>query len=142
MRRRIMKQQIADAYLLAPMSRILLVDEDEDDLDYHARMLEGQGHYVVRSGSFDEGRSLVGAEEFDIAFVSQGGPAFAGRSLVEHLCASGVRIPVVVLTQHCDLRRYLEVMHLGAVDYLEKPVAPAELRRVLRSALQPVMANG
>lgn len=137
-----MKQQVADAFLLAPMSRILLVDEDASDLEYHTRMLEGQGHYVSCSHSYDEGRSLAEAEEFDIAFVSQGGPAFVGRPLVERLRAADLRTPVVVLTEHSDVRCYLEAMQLGALDYLEKPLAPADLRRILLRSSQPTLATG
>lgn len=141
MRRRIMKQQVADAFLLVPISRILLVDEDQGDREYHANMLEGQGHHVVSSSSFDEGRRLAEAEEFDVAFVSQGGPAFESRSLVERLRAPDLRTPVVVLSQIGDVRRYMEAMQLGALDYLEKPVESAEMRRILLIARQPALAS-
>lgn len=136
-----MKQQVADTFLLAPISRILLVDNDEGDLEYHARLLEGQGHHVSSARTFAEGGSLTEAEEFDIAFVSQGGPAFESRALVERLCAADLRIPAVVLAHHCDLNRYLEAMQIGALDYLEKPVAPAEMKRVLLRARQPAMTT-
>ena len=40
-------------------------------------------------------------------------------------------LPVVVLTRFLELRCHLDAMQLGAADYLEKPLPPGELDRVI-----------
>ena len=42
------------------------------------------------------------------------------------------RRPVLVVTRCMDMPCYLEAMQMGAIDYLEKPVPPADLLRFVR----------
>jgi DNA-binding response OmpR family regulator len=57
----------------------------------------------------------------------------ASWSLLWH--ATGT--PVVVLTRCLEMSCYLEAMQLGAVDYLEKPLPPAEFERLVTAHCQP-----
>jgi DNA-binding NtrC family response regulator len=43
----------------------------------------------------------------------------------------------VVLTRCLEMNCYLEAMQLGAVDYLEKPLAPAEFEHLVTTHCQP-----
>ena len=47
----------------------------------------------------------------------------------------GDRTPVVVVTAHGSIAVAVEAMKLGAIDFLEKPATPTELRRVVDAAL-------
>ena len=64
-------------------------------------------------------------EPFDFIVVSPGSPTFAAHRLVELTLARHQHTPVVVLTRCLEMNCYLEAMQLGAVDYLEEPLAPA-----------------
>ena len=141
MRQRILKRQLADEFLLAPLSKVLLVDDDDADLQYHSQILEGQGHKVSACGSYPLGADLAERGDFDIIMVGQGSPAFEGRLIIERLRAQNLATPVLVLARCKEMRCYLEAMQLGAADYVEKPVHPAEMRRILRLHLQPSFAS-
>jgi DNA-binding NtrC family response regulator len=52
------------------------------------------------------------------------------------------RTPVVVLTRCLEMNCYLEAMQLGAADYLEKPVAPAEFERLVTTYFEPRQGEG
>lgn len=65
--------------------------------------------------------------------VSQGSQAFEGRTVLERAMQLDRRRPVLVLTRCMSMQCYLEAMQLGAVDYIEKPVPPAELLRFVRT---------
>ena len=43
------------------------------------------------------------------------------------------RLPVLVLTECLDMDCYLEAMQLGAVDYVEKPLRPDEVARLVET---------
>jgi len=45
-----------------------------------------------------------------------------------------------VLTRSVDMNCYLEAMQLGAVDYLEKPLPPAQFLRIVETHLRPQAA--
>lgn len=137
MRQRMFKHQVAEEFLLAPLRKVLIVDDDEADLEYHSRVLQGQGHGVLACPSYSRGADLAESGEFDFVVIGQGGPAFEGRAVIERLRTQHPAIPFVVFARSKQTRCYLEAMELGAVDYLEKPVHPAEIRRVLRSDIPP-----
>jgi len=117
--------------------RILMVDEDRKDLIYYSSLLQQQGYDVSTCASYDEGSLRLKGQAFDFVVVGQGSRAFEGRFVVEDAIAMDRRMPVLVLTKCLDMGCYLEAMQLGAVDYLEKPVSPAEMARVVETHLRP-----
>jgi len=117
--------------------KLLLVEEDFRDLRYYAAVLQEQGYEVRTCASYGEGLRSVGGESFDFIIVSQGSRAFEGRTLLERILTIDRRTPVLVLTRCVDMRCYLEAMQMGAVDYLEKPLAPPDLARVIETHLRP-----
>ena len=131
---RIANPQVQDP-LRAPR-RVLIVDEDCRDLQYYGSLLEQLGYEVRRCDSFGSGARSLDGEPFDFVVVSQGGRAFEGRTLLEHVHSVDRHIPVLVLTRSVEMDCYLEAMQLGAVDYLEKPLGQAEMARVVQTHLR------
>lgn len=140
MKRRMLKREISQEFLLPPSATVLIVDDDREDLDYHARILQGQGHTVLACPTFSAGIELARYGEFDFAFVAQGGPEFEGREILAALRERQPAIQFAVLARSMQPPCYLEAMELGAIDYLEKPVHPAELKGILSGRLEPAMA--
>ena len=117
--------------------KILLVDESLRDLQYYAAILQWQGHEVRIAASYREGWLALEREHFDFVIVSQGSRQFEGRALVQRALEIERRLPVLVLTDCLDMGCYLEAMQLGAADYLEKPVLPAEIARLIETHVRP-----
>ena len=117
--------------------KILLVDESLRDLQYYTAILRWQGHEVLSFASYSEGWLALGRERFDLAIVSQGSRQFEGRALVQHAIEIERRLPILVLTDCLDMGCYLEAMQLGAADYLEKPILPSEIARLIETYVRP-----
>ena len=122
---------------LLPRGRILLVDEDEKDLKYFTTLLGRMGYSVRAFMNYREAEGCLEHEHFDFVIVSQGSPAFETHDLVQLTLSRDRHIPVVVLTRCLEMNCYLEAMQLGAVDYVEKPLAPAEFERLVKTHCQP-----
>jgi two-component system phosphoglycerate transport system response regulator PgtA len=120
--------------------RVLLVDEDARDLQYYGAVLQEEGYEVRACESFAQGVECLDKETYDFVVVSQGSRAFEGRFLLERVMAVDRRTPVLVLTRSVDMYCYMEAMQLGAVDYLEKPLPPAEIVRIVETHLRPCAA--
>jgi DNA-binding NtrC family response regulator len=120
-----------------PRGRILLVDEDEKDLKHFTTLLGRMGYSVRAFVNYREAEGCLEHEHFDFVIVSQGSPAFETHDLVQLTLARDRHTPVVVLTRYLEMNCYLEAMQLGALDYLEKPLAPAELERLVTTHCQP-----
>ena len=118
-------------------ARILLVDEDARDRGHYRRMLQDSGFEVKVCADFAEGADLLATTKFDCVVVSQGGPDFEGRQVLERSVARDRYRPVVILSRYHDVGCYLEAMQLGAVDYLEKPLSAIEIVRAVTTHLQP-----
>jgi|SRR5579875_98261 len=129
------QRNLAQPGQLIRRPRVLLVDEDPRDRDHYRRMLHDSGFDVSTSSDFTEAGRLLERENFDGIVVSQGGPDFKGRTVLEDSVAKDRYRPVVVLSRYHDVGCYLEAMQLGAVDYLEKPLSALEIVRVLTTHL-------
>ena len=121
---------------IARATKILLVDEDAGDLRILRLILEGQGFEVLTCTTYAAGIRSLEAEAFDFVVVSQGTQAFEGRGLLDRATQLDRHRPVLVVTRCIDMPCYLEAMQMGAVDYLEKPVPPADLLRFVRGHVQ------
>jgi DNA-binding response OmpR family regulator len=118
---------------LARSKKVLLVDEEAGDLRMLRLTLEGQGFEVFTCTSYEAGILRLEAEPFDFVVVSQGTQAFEGRTVLDRAMQLDRRRPVLVLTRCISMQCYLEAMQMGAIDYLEKPVPPADLLRFVRA---------
>jgi two-component system C4-dicarboxylate transport response regulator DctD len=121
---------------LAPRARVLVVDDDSRDLEYYRSVLLEQGYDVRVTDSYADAERSVRNESYDFVLVGQGSHAFEGRSVVARALELDRQTPVVVLARSLDIGCYLEAMQLGAVDYLEKPLSPADLSRLIDSHLR------
>jgi DNA-binding response OmpR family regulator len=125
--------------------RILLADDDPQDLSFYSMVLYQQGYKVMPCESFREAMRCLETETLDFVVLSQGGPSFEGRRVLERAMRPDLRIPVLILAGWVDMGLYTEAMSLGAIDYLEKSVDPAELLRAikihLKYAAQPWLAR-
>ncbi len=122
---------------IPPGIKVLLVDENQKDLHYYARVLEQFGYEVRAFDTYAQAEGCLEGEPFDFVVVSQGSRAFEGRSLLEHVKMIDRYLPVVVLTRAVEMECYLEAMQLGAVDYLEKPLPPATIGRLVETHVRP-----
>jgi len=114
-------------------TKVLLVDEEAGDLGSLCKALEGQGLQVLTCATYKAGIQCLETEPFDVVVVSQGTPAFEGRGVLDRAQQQDRHRPVLVLTRCIDMPCYLEAMQMGASDYLEKPVSPADLLQFVRA---------
>jgi len=121
--------------------RLLVVDEDLEDLLYYSAVLQHQGYEVRSIPSYKDGATWVGREDFDLVLVSQGSTNFEGRSVLARAIEKDRHTPVVVLSRSVDMPCYIEAMQAGALDYMEKPLLPSEIAQLVRKYLRTPSAS-
>jgi two-component system response regulator FixJ len=62
-------------------------------------------------------------------------PGVDGIELQRRLAATGVKLPVIVMTGHGDIALAVEAMKAGAVDFIEKPFDDDVLIAAIKTAL-------
>jgi DNA-binding NtrC family response regulator len=120
-----------------PRQSVLLVDEDAKDLKHFTTLLERMGYAVRAFADYREAEGSLEHGYFDLVIMSQGGPDFETRRLVAFTLGRDRYTPVVVLTRCLERKWYLQDMQLGAADYFEKPLSPAELERLVATHCKP-----
>ena len=121
-------------------ARILMID-DEPDVLAGLEMILSQREYLVKGvTSGDEALELLEVEPFDLVITDLKMPGIHGAEFVGLLVHRWPETPVVVLTGMGAVSTAVEMMQLGAADYLSKPVDPSELLiRIQRSFTFAIM---
>ena len=68
-------------------------------------------------------------------------PETSGIELQRTLNAAGVRIPIIMMSGHADIRMAVEAMSQGAFTFLEKPFRMEELSTTIKRALTESQAT-
>lgn len=121
--------------------RLLIVDDDARLRVFLAEELALEGYAVAEA--FDGQAALQAARrgEVDLMVLDWTLPDFSGVEVCRRLRATGVTLPVLMLTGRDEVRDRVEALDAGADDYLVKPFSIEELLARLR-ALQRRAAGG
>jgi DNA-binding NtrC family response regulator len=117
------------------MKRILIVD-DEPNVRLNYRItLELEGYQVEETGLSTEALKKLKVEKFDLAILDMRMPRMGGLDLLAAMRAQRVRTPAIIITAFSDVPNAVRAIQLGASDFLQKPLRPEDLRRVVREVL-------
>jgi two-component system cell cycle response regulator len=99
--------------------------------------LDGSGYRVVSAQDGDEALSVAAAQLPDLVLVDVTMPGLDGYEVCRAIqAASLVPPPVIFLTANDQATARVEGLDAGAVDYIVKPFAQAELVARVRAALR------
>ena len=131
--RRGSQQNVEEAKTLRAARKVLIFDEDDEDLARHAEPFEAHGCEVHKCMSVETAMRCIEREEFDFALVDQGSPAFEGLRVIRHLVRYNLGTPFVVVARCKDMLCYQQALGLGAMDYWEKPLPTAEMNWIIQN---------
>jgi CheY-like chemotaxis protein len=111
--------------------RVLLVEDNEDNLVVYRTILEHVGFQVIEARDGEEGVARAKSENPDIILMDISIPKMDGWEATERLKADKqtAAIPIIALTAHALEEDRLKAMRAGCDGYLAKPVEP---RRVVQ----------
>jgi DNA-binding response OmpR family regulator len=125
-----------DARHAETTGRILIIDDEPNTRLVFRTALEAAGHIVFDAP--DGHRGLIRLLEFpaDLVLLDLQMPRMGGMEVLSRLRDSGDDIPVVIVTAHGSIPNAVAAMKLGAIDFLTKPLAPADLLKVVDDVLR------
>ena len=109
--------------------KILLVDDEEDILDFLELILEEQGYDVVKANSGPEALAAAQMHRPDLILLDIMMPEMDGWEVLKLLKADEevAHIPVAMLTARTEMKDKIQGLQEGAIDYICKPFATKEL---------------
>ena len=106
-----------------------------------------EGHAVEEANSAATALEKLVAGHFDLAILDLRMPEMDGLDLLAKMRERGLSTPAVMITAYGDLPHAVRAVKLGAIDFLQKPVTPAQLRNLVmevisrRAQLEPTVAE-
>lgn len=110
------------------MSRILLVDDEPDILEFLKYNLEQEGYQVITGTDGQQALEKI-SENPDLIILDIMMPKLDGFEVLERIRADKryKEIPVIFLTAKAGEVNEIKGLELGASDYIQKPISPKKL---------------
>ena len=117
-------------------AHLLIVDDEANTLASLSRAFRLAGHEATVCDSAPKALELAKSRSFDLILSDVVMPGKDGLSLLEDLKAEGVPTPVVMMSGQAHIEMAVRATRLGALDFLEKPIATEKLLLTVDNALR------
>jgi PAS domain S-box-containing protein len=117
--------------------RVILVVEDEEGLSHLLQKnLRREGYDTQGVSSGEAALAFIAANRNTLMLLDYSLPDMSGRQVVAVLNARQLTVPFIIMTGHADVKVAVEMMKLGARDFMVKD---AEFLAVLPAVVQRVV---
>jgi signal transduction histidine kinase len=121
--------------------RILVVDDDDSFRELIQKILSNEGFVVDTASDGDLGIAAARRNSYDLILLDLKMPNVDGMQTLKVLKPELPNTDFIVVTGYSDVNIAVELLKLGAKEYLTKPVEPTEFIRQVKSALRAHMAE-
>ncbi len=125
-----------DVSLPEPVPHILVVDDDELIRQQIERLYVQSGCSVSPVATAEDALERLEAKDIDLVVTDIKLPGLSGVELTERIQELYPDIPVVVITGHAGIENAVEVLKLGATDYIVEPFRAAAIQESTRGVLE------
>jgi two-component system response regulator HydG len=119
------------------MAKILIVDDEKDLCLVLNRFLSKHGFQVIEANKGKKALELLSEGAPDLILCDFKLDDMDGTSVLKAIKEVNPSIPVIIITGYSNIKTAVEVMRLGAFDYVTKPLIPDEILMTIRRALDP-----
>jgi DNA-binding NtrC family response regulator len=118
---------------MSDQGRILIVDDEPNIRRLLSGVLSDEGYSTESFGDAEALTASLGTTPADLVLLDV---CLPGASGMEWLREPRVPVPIVMMSGHANIDLALQAVRLGAVDFLEKPIAAERLLLSVSNALE------
>ena len=107
--------------------KILLVEDDDDIRRALSLSLKADGHVFDVAEDGERGYLLASTNDYDLIILDYNLPRLSGREITQKIRQENINTPVLILTVRSEINDKVDLLNIGADDYLTKPFATSEL---------------
>ncbi len=122
--------------MLSVNTRLLVVDDDALARRVARRLLKPLGGPVDTAGSAEEGLRLLAEHPVGLVLTDLRMPGMDGDQFLAEIRRQYPEMPVLVMTNHATVDIAVDLMKLGATDFITKPLDEGALLPRIQLALQ------
>jgi len=119
------------------MANILIVDDEVGIRELLSEILRDEGHDIILAENAAAARAVRNVRRPDLVLLDIWMPDTDGITLLKEWLVNGqLTMPVVMMSGHGTIDTAVEATRIGAIDYLEKPIALQKLLTAVKRGLQ------
>ena len=123
--------------------KILIIDDDIDMCIVLSKFLTRNGYDVDTAHTGAKGIAKFKEDNFEIVICDFRLGDRDGKDILQEIKSISPATIVLIITGYSDIKIAVDVIKLGAYDYITKPLIPDEVLNVLSNALQqPIEDRG
>ncbi|MEA2068315.1 MAG: response regulator [Verrucomicrobiota bacterium] len=120
-----------------PQPKVLVIEDEQPVRDSFRNFLEDQSYTVFEASNGREGLELFDKCQPDIVLIDLRMPVMNGHQVLEKLSPKAPDTPLIIVSGTGHIGDTVEALHLGAWDYLLKPVTDLSmLKHAITQALE------
>ncbi len=122
--------------MAAPEPKILVVDDEPNICRSCVKTLSKVGYHVDFALNGPAAAAMMADAPYDLVLTDLKMNLMGGMEVLRRIKERWPDTLVIVITGYSTVSSAVEVMKMGAFDYVPKPFTPAELRAVVAQALE------
>lgn len=122
------------------MRSILIVDDEVNIGLLLSKFLTRNGFHVVVATSGAKAIESLSKETFDLVLCDYRLEDTDGKAILIHIKERYPRTGVIIITGYSDIKLAVELIKLGAYDYISKPLYPDEILNTVNKAIDTQQA--
>jgi DNA-binding response OmpR family regulator len=116
--------------------KILLIEDDTNIIQALTPALKEAGYIITAIANGEAGFFAAQIGGYDLIILDYNLPGLNGREIIRKLRDNGSIIPIIMLTIHSELTEKIDILDIGADDYLTKPFSFSELLARVKAILR------
>lgn len=118
------------------MANILVVDDEMGIRELLSEILGDEGHVVTTAENAQQARELRAQSTPDLVLLDIWMPDTDGVTLLKEWQRDGhLTMPVIMMSGHATIDTAVEATRIGALNFLEKPIALQKLLKAVQQGL-------
>ena len=117
-------------------ARILVVDDEPTILETLQAILQAEGYVVDTAGDGETAIQAIRARPYDLVLTDLKMPGIDGLGVLAEVRKSSPVTVTLMMTGYGSVDSAIEAVHLGAYEYLLKPMEVSELKQAVRRSLE------
>lgn len=115
---------------------VLFVEPDQEFRKATAKILEQAGYRVVTAQDGLDALGILKDYGTDLIISALRMPRIDGVEFMQEIKRTKIAAPVVFLTAFGDVESYMDLMNMGAFEYINKPIKEKDLLHVASKAIE------
>jgi DNA-binding NtrC family response regulator len=127
---------------MSTKKNILIIDDEKNIRFTLKQTLESLELNIEDAINGEEALKKIREKKYNLLLLDLKMPGIDGMDVLRIVAEKWPDIKIIIITAHGTIDSAVEAMKLGAVDFLQKPFAPAAIRELVSNVLERDLISG